>query len=89
MKTLNGITQTQFYVMNTENVQQDGGEEISLPDDGKNSEDETKPTTDANANLCELFGYLSPARVQKSIFSDNSKIQPYFDKETPKSLKTH
>ena len=75
--------------MNTGNVQQDGGEEISLPDDGKNSEDETKSTTDANANLCELFCYLSPARVQKSIFADNSKTQPYFDKETPKSLITH
>ena len=41
----NGITKHNFtHVMNTENVQQDGGEEtqiIYLPDDGRNFEDKT------------------------------------------------
>ena len=40
----NGITKHNFtHVMNTENVQQDGGEEtqIFLPDDGRNFEDNT------------------------------------------------
>ena len=40
----NGITKHNFiHVMNTENVQQDGGEEtqIFLPDDGRNFEDKT------------------------------------------------
>ena len=42
----------------------------------------------AIANLCLSFCYLSSAIVQKSIFSNNSKIRPYFEKETPKPLTT-
>ena len=45
-------------------------------------------TTYANANLCSLSCYFSPAKVRKSILSTNSKIRLYFDKQNPESLGT-